>query len=157
MTCRKSAVGYCQQGTETRGIKGMSYNSCREDFCCDDVARYTVPEGPSKGVEIDCHSADNATRRSATAVAGGLASKSNVQGQVQHAGGLDASANNERQAASDVLDEIADVEDGSHEFHNAVNACGEQAVTVADADDLEDSGCEVLSQVSWWSAARWAQ
>lgn len=148
MTCRRSAIDYCQQDTEARVIEGMSYNSCREDLCCNDVASHAVAEGPSKSVEVDRHSADNAIWRCASAIACGFAGKSNVQGQVQHTGGLDAGANNERQAASDVFDEIADVEDGRHEFHNAVNACGEQAVAVTDADDLEDSGCEVLGQVS---------
>jgi hypothetical protein len=47
-----------------------------------------------------------------------------------------------------VLDEIGNVEDGSDELYNAINACGEQTVAITNANDLKDSQWGVRPMVS---------
>jgi hypothetical protein len=87
----------------------VTYNPRREDLCCNDIASHAMAKGPPKGVEVDRHNTYNASRRDSTIVSCRLASESDVEGKIQHAGSLNARTNDKRQTSTYALDKISNV------------------------------------------------
>ena len=128
--------------------KVSTYNPRRKDLCCNNITSHAVAKGPTKSVQVDRHNTHNATRGNFTiASLRRLTRKADVEGKVQHAGSLDARANDERESSTYTIDEVSDVVDGCNELDETVDASGEQTLAVSDADHLEDSRGEVIQGV----------
>ena len=125
----------------------VTYNPRREDLCCNDIASHAMAKGPPKGVEVDRHNTYNASRRDSTIVSCRLASESDVEGKIQHAGSLDARTDEERESSTYAIDKVSDIVDGCDELDETVDAGGEQTLAVSDADRLEDPWGEVVQGV----------
>lgn len=101
-----------------------AYDSCREDFSGNDVARNRVTERPAKGVKVNEDDADNSSRRSSIniSVASGRVGETNVESKVEHGCRLNGRSDKQRKTSSYAIDEKSDVEDGGHDLDDAINA-----------------------------------
>lgn len=105
-----------------------------------------MSERPAESVKVNGDGADDATgRRRATVICGAFTSVTDVDAQVQQARCLNDRSNDQGKSATNILNEVSDVEDDCDKLDDTVHTSCEQTVSIADSDHLEDAWSKVLS------------